>query len=115
MTKILRETKKNRIEEKINTIQNLYDLVFEKVESNLINVKEFKIDLLLRESDVSLMKAIKIIKKQIAVLKDLNDLYPKHSEIQELMERLFEVHNFIIILLKEEFNNYRKKYDYLEY
>ncbi len=108
------EDRKQRIKEKIKSIEDLYNIAFETMDSNLINAKEFKIDLTFECSDVALIKAVKIIKKQISLLKNINDLYPTHKEIQNLIEKLFEVHNLIIVLLKEEFSNYRKKFEYLE-
>ena len=109
-----KEEKTLIIMNKIKSIQNLYDLAFDETKTNLINSKEFKLDLKLSDNEIDLKETSIVLKDQIKLLKNIYEFYPSHNEIKVLHDKLIKVYDNLIELLKDEFRNVIKRYSIRE-
>ena len=108
-----REDKKNKIQEKVEHIQALYDLIFERNVSYL-NLKDFKKDLNLKFDGESFIYAGKTIMKEINLFKHMHEVYPEFKELNDIETNLKLVYAEIVSVLKKEFRNVRNEYRVVE-
>lgn len=100
---ITKKEKDLRVQEKIDAVNNLYDLSYEGIKSDLLNLKTFKVDLKLDVTQMSLLNAIDLLDQQMKILKCILEFYKKNLELQTLFERLKQVKVQIVTILKKEF------------
>lgn len=97
-----REEKNNKIQTKIEHIQELYSLVFERKVSYL-NLNEFKKQLNLKCNSESFVVAGKIILQQIKLFQHMFEVYNEFKELEDVESSLKIVYAEIISVLKKEF------------
>ena len=96
------EDKKNKIQEKVEHIQELYNLVFERKISYL-NLNEFKKQLNLKYNSESFVVAGKIILQQIKMFQHVFEVYNEFKELKDIESSLKIVYAEIVSVLKKEF------------
>ena len=90
---IYREEKKLRIEKKLKSIEDLYNLAFQANDTPNIKMKTYKIKLILNVNEKDLTITARQLVKRI---KELN----RDEEGKILAERLTQVHNQIVNLIR---------------
>ena len=101
--KINFDKKEERIKRQIEDIKKIYDEAFEGLENSILNISQFKMDIMWRTSESALIAADKTIVNQTQVLKFLSNLYPEEKVYVELRKRLIQTHKLIAKVLKVEY------------
>lgn len=97
-----REDKINKIQEKVEHIQELYNLIFERKVSYL-NLNDFKKQLNLKCDSESFVNAGQNVMRQIKLFQHILEVYPKFKELKDIEMCLKVVYAKIISVLKKEF------------
>lgn len=99
---IHREEKKLRVDKKLKSIEELYNLAIQEKSKPSIKMKDYKGEFVLSANKEVLIKTA----KQLAVrIKKLN----KTEESKPIAERLTQVHIQIINLIKDEYTHIRNR------
>ena len=101
--KINFDKKEERISEQVETIKSLYESAFVGLESKVLNIEQFKLNIDWRTSQSVLIAADKAIVNQTQVLKFLSNIYKDENIYVELRKRLIQVHKMIAKVLKVEY------------
>lgn len=109
MARVNFELKRERIQQSVKFIKDLYDMAFDNMSLKVLKISAFKVDLKIGIDRQELIDADRTIVFQTQALKYLDKLYPEESGYLELRKRLIMVHKQIVKVLKEEYrvSNYR--------
>lgn len=96
--------RQQRIELKLDYINNLYRIALKGISADLLELCEIKSNLEFADDLKSLLKVDNTNYVQIQRLRKIFKNYADPDECRELYHRLFMVHKAIFTLLKEEYN-----------
>lgn len=99
---IHKEEKKLRVEKKLKSIEELYNLAIQEKGKPSVKMKDYKGDFVLTANEKQLTSTAKQLAKRIKELK-------KSEESIVVADRLTQVHTQIVNLIREEFRTLRTR------
>jgi len=103
---IHREERKVRINKKLKSIEEFYNLAFETKEKSGIKIQSYKGEFILIPNEKELTKTAKKLAKDI---KEISKLSATNSQLKNLADRLTIVHSQLVEVVRDEFRTLRNR------